>query len=87
MSDYEPVQDPIIRSTARSEMLWQAAILSIITSISFWLFGFQFALLALLIVGFALTTLNIMGAAMSTNVHIAEVRKKKKKTKRDIDTT
>lgn len=74
MSMYETTQDPIIRTTAISEMIWQFLLLSIVAATSFWILGFEIALLSVLVLGFALMTMNIMAAATSINVHIAEIR-------------
>jgi len=74
MSQYEAIQNPIIRTTAKPEMICQLLILSLVAIVSYWIFGFELALLSVLVLGFALTTMNIVAAAVSINVHLAEVR-------------
>ncbi len=74
-SDLRPVQHPIIARSAIPETIWQFFILGGGVAVLEW-FGvrFEFTLLALLVLGFTLNTMNVMAATMSQNVHLAEIR-------------
>ena len=74
MANRTPVQDPVIKSTALSEMFIQTFILGSVVAVSYWLFGFQVSLLVFLILAFAFHTMNMIAGATSTNVQIAEIR-------------
>ena len=78
-SNLQPVQDPIIRSHARAETVAQFLILAGTVVFSYWLFDFEKTLLILLVVAFALNTMNVIAGATSTNVQIPEVRDQLKK--------
>jgi hypothetical protein len=70
----QPVQHPIIRTTALLEMWGQLAIVSVVAAAAWWFGGFSVSLIAVLIVGFGLTTMNIISCTVSQNVHLAEIR-------------
>lgn len=82
-SNYQPIQDPIIRSESRTETIAQGIILGVAVALSYWLLGFEIALLIAVVFGFTLNTMNIMAGAISTNVQIAEVRNLLKERRRN----
>ena len=71
---WNKVQDPVIAETSVPEVILQFLAHAVATSLAFWLFGFEIAVLLALLLGFALINLNILAAAMSSNVHLAEIR-------------
>lgn len=73
--DLKPVQHPIIMSFATREFLFQLFLLGGCVAI-FRLLGldFQLSILLLLALGFGLVALNVVSAAISTNIHLAEIR-------------
>ena len=71
----EPVQHPIIRQTAIPEAIGQLVIVGVVVSACmFFELGFEISILVLLVLGFALNTLNVIASATSSNVHLAEIR-------------
>jgi hypothetical protein len=75
-SQYEPAQDPIIRSQGLQEGIAQFVIMAGAAGLCYWFAGFEIALLVVSVLGFSLTTMNVNAAATSTNVQIAEIRNK-----------
>ena len=69
------VQHPVIKQQALREMIIQLVILGGVVAILEWVgVRFETTLLVLLVLGFALNTMNVMAAAVSQNVHLAEIR-------------
>ncbi len=57
------------------EMIFQGLFLGGAVAVFKWFdLGFELSLLLLLVLGFSLTTLNIISSTVSQNVHLAEIR-------------
>ena len=75
MSGLRPVQHPIIPRSAIPEAALQFLILGSTVAALEWLdVDFAYTLFALLVLGFSLNTMNVIAAAVSQNVHLAEIR-------------
>jgi len=73
-SKWRKVQDPVIGEASVPEVVLQFIAHTGITFGSYWLLGFEVAVLVGMLVGIALINLNILATAMSSNVHLAEIR-------------
>ena len=68
------VQNPVIGQATIPETLLQAIAHGIATGLAYWLFGFEVALLLAIVIGVALVNMNVISSAVSSNVHLAEIR-------------
>jgi hypothetical protein len=74
-NELQQVQHPIVRRVALTEMIWQLFILGgAVAAFQWFNVRFELSLLLLLVLGFSRNTLNVMGASMRQNVHLAEIR-------------
>lgn len=69
------IQHPVISRASTPETILQFLFLGGIVAILEWVgVSFEFTLLFLLVLGFTLNTMNVIAAAVSQNVHLAEIR-------------
>ena len=74
-TDYTPTQHPIISQATMPETIMQFLFTAAVVGAMFWIgLAFQTMLLVFLILGFTLTTMNIISSAVSQNFHLAEIR-------------
>jgi len=73
--DLTPVQHPIISRHSTLETILQFLIMAgMVVALEWFGVRFEITLFMLLILGFTLNTMNVMSAAISHNVHLAEIR-------------